>query len=83
MLPDLEKETWVYWLDRKSHAPDDRNSFRVSFVFENRSGHYPNGGKDVLPWYWNEETCAKKNYERGFPPDLVVKIVESSMFAKH
>lgn len=73
---------WVFWLDRTAPERDENGmtgAFRVSIVIENESGHYPTGGGDKIPWYWDDETCKRTNAERGFTELDVFHIVESSM----
>jgi hypothetical protein len=73
---------WVFWLDKTKPDPDDPNAYRVSVVFENRSGHYPTGGEvmDKRPWYWDEATCRAANAERGYSVLEEFEVVGSSMF---
>lgn len=76
----METRRWVYWLDQS--CPEERGSkrFRVSIVFENEPGHYPMGGGDILPWFWDKETCKARNEKLGHNEETVMKIVMSSMF---
>jgi hypothetical protein len=78
----METHRWVYWLDETKPEPGRDGSFAVSIVFENVSGHYPTGGGDRAPWYWDRETCNAKNQQRGFTEEQAFEIVSSSMFAK-
>ena len=83
----LKDKKWVYWLDLTKPDPDNKEGetrcYRVSIVVENDPGHYPTGGEDKLPWYWDEDTCKEKNKELGFNPLEAYDIVSSSMAAQH
>jgi len=74
-----------YWLHELE--PEDRNPdrFRVCVVTEDEAGYHPTGhgeGRDeVVPWYWDQATCAMMNEKHfGLDDDAVRKIVLSSMF---
>lgn len=86
MSLNLSNKRWVYWLDKTRPENDTRETFRVSVVVENESGHYPTGGgpNDPMkaPWYWDDETCRLKNAERGYTVEECWDIVNSSMCAK-
>lgn len=78
----MEHNRWVYWLDEM--AADslclDEPRFRVSIVVENEDGHFPTGGGDVAPWYWDAQTCRVKNAALGYSEEEVHQIIASSMF---
>ena len=60
----------------------DQRVYRVSLVFENEPGHFPTGGGDVAPWFWDEATCERMNQERWGLTDVeALEIVLSSMAA--
>lgn len=76
----MDTHRWCYWLDEMQ--PDDSTErFRVSIVVENEPGHFPTGGGDVVPWYWDKATCRAKNTDLGLTPEDVDRIVASSMFS--
>ncbi len=70
---------YCYFLDTSSR-PNAAGHYRVSFVFQHIPGHYPTGGAGVLPWYWDEATCIKRNEALGLSEEEAREIVESSMF---
>lgn len=72
-----------YWLDHTKPDPQRKNSFAVSLVFENESGHFLMGGRGecASPWYWDEETCEQQNLKKfGVDKQRAWEIVASSMF---
>lgn len=73
---------YVYYLNKTSPDPQNKDRFRVSLVFEDNAGHYPTGtaSEHQSPWYWDEETCKKKNKNMGYDEEETFKIVASSMF---
>ncbi len=79
----MENHRWVYWLDEMAAESlcMDEPRFQVSIVVEGESGHFPTGGGDTAPWYWDEETCNAKNAALGYSREEVLTIVGSSMFA--
>lgn len=77
----IENNRWVYWVDPLSPQPSDESTpprYRVSIVVENESGHFPTGGDDVAPWYWDYETCRAKNAALGYSREEEFKIIGSS-----
>lgn len=78
----METHRWVYWLDEAATEDlcMDKPRYRVSIVVEGESGHFPTGGGDVAPWFWNKKTCRVKNAARGYSREEESKIVASSMF---
>jgi hypothetical protein len=75
-------QRYCFYLDETEPDPTDRNRFRVSVVRENEPGHYPTGGGDKAPWYWDKATCREQNAKLGLTEDDEFKIVVSSMFPK-
>ncbi len=80
----MENHRWVYWLDETAteRLCLDEPRFRVSVVVEGVQGYFPTGGGDVVPWYWDEQTCRAKNAALGYSREEELKIVGSSMFAQ-
>ncbi len=79
-----ENRPYAYWLDQSGESkegPGGTRLYRVSLVFENESGHFPTGGSiEVIPWFWNQETCAAQNEKRGLNEERVHEITSSSIF---
>ena len=73
---------YCYWLDLNEPDPDCDGRFRVAVIFQDVPGYRPTGGDDVLPWYWNEETCRQRNERLGLTEKDVSGIVASSMFPR-
>lgn len=78
----INTRRYCYWLDTHNPDPDNPKQFRVSFVFEGESGHYPTGNSENLstPWYWSEDVCAARNARLGLDEMDVCDIISSSMF---
>jgi hypothetical protein len=79
---------YCYYLNESEPEPnwesfgyDFPTRFRVSLVFEGESGHYPTGGGDVEPWYWDRNTCRVRNERHGLNDSDVAEIIAGSMFA--
>ena len=55
---ELHGKKWVYYVDLTAPDPNkttgEPRGYRVSIVVENEPGHYPTGGGDKSPWYWDE-----------------------------
>ena len=81
------------------YVPEDAlvpgEGFRPSVVFEDVSGHFPNGtwpyeGKpgQSRPWFWGfdlqqaKRICDEKNAELGITKEEATRIVASSMGAR-
>lgn len=86
---NLEGKRWIAYIPPTTVPCED--GYRVSFVIENESGHFPTGdtpeGGQTEPWYWGptlkdaEECAAKYNADRGISPEEADKILVSSMVA--
>lgn len=82
-----EGRPYCFWLHQAGESqenpagPDAPRLYRVSLVFQDETGHFPTGGGDVEPWFWDEATCKRMNQERlGLDEEAAFKIVASSMF---
>lgn len=80
----MDTNRWVYWLDLLSPELSNKSKpqrYRVSIVVENEQGHFPTGGDDVVPWFWDWDTCRTKNAALGYSREEELQIIGSSMFA--
>lgn len=84
---ELHGKKWVYYVDLTApdpnKTPGEPRGYRVSIVVENEPGHYPTGGGDKSPWYWDEETCRLQNEKLGFDEHAAWEIVASSIGAQN
>ena len=66
--------------------------YRVSVVFEDKSGHYPTGNwpytgapSETMPYFWGDDyefakrVCAEQNAKMGISEEVAFDIVTSSM----
>jgi hypothetical protein len=69
-LPEMTRRTlfskrWIAWIPVGSWVKG--KGHRVSFVFENHPGHFPNGdtpeGGTTEPWWWGNKTDEGKSYD--------------------
>lgn len=71
---------YCYYLNASEPSLSHPDRFRVSMVFEGESGHYPTGGGDVEPWYWDRNTCRVRNERHDLNDSDVAEIIAGSMF---
>jgi len=91
----MSRRRWCYWIPADGYV--EGHGYRVSFVFEYESGHYPNGDDAWIagdhskrkPWFWGSDyNEAKKvaedmNQQRlGLSPREAADIVTTSMSIK-
>ena len=91
----LARRRWCYWIPADGYV--EGHGFRVSFVFEYESGHYPTGDNAWIagdaskrkPWFWGHDynaarkTAEDMNRERlGLTPKDAAHIVTTSMSIK-
>jgi hypothetical protein len=76
----LSRGNYCYYCNQSEPDPNNKTRFRVSYVFSSEQGHFPTGGGQTAPWYWDEDTCARKNKDLGLSEDDVMDIIAHSMF---
>lgn len=79
-----EGRRYCYYIPIDSYV--EGKGYRPSVVFENESGHFPNGGGEVEPWYWNctykeaQQIARERNERLGIDAETEFEIICSSMF---